>query len=110
MRKRLNMKISNKGKVYEIEFLKKCKKDFRALPEKIRKSFEKAIETELKVDPIKAGKPLCGKLLGYRRLEAGGYRLIYRVNIAKYKVFIVAAGPRGDIYKRAGLADLLSRL
>ncbi|WP_341816717.1 hypothetical protein [Wolbachia endosymbiont (group A) of Agelastica alni] len=53
---------------------------------------------------------MCGKLLGYRRLESGGYRLIYRVNIAKYKVFIVAAGPRGDIYKRVGLPDLLPRL
>ncbi|WP_353273646.1 type II toxin-antitoxin system RelE family toxin [Wolbachia endosymbiont (group A) of Agelastica alni] len=49
-------------------------------------------------------------MLGYRRLESGGYRLIYRVNIAKYKVFIVAAGPRGDIYKRVGLPDLLPRL
>ncbi|WP_395463565.1 type II toxin-antitoxin system RelE/ParE family toxin [Wolbachia endosymbiont of Cantharis cryptica] len=105
------MKISNGDKVYEIEFLKKCaKKDFPALPKKTRENFENAIEKELKVDPIRAGKPLCGKLLGYRRLDSGGYRLIYRVNIAKYKVFIVAAGPRGDIYKRAGLPDLLSNL
>ncbi|GFR17897.1 hypothetical protein TNCT_142881 [Trichonephila clavata] len=81
-----------------------------SLPEEIRLDIEEAIEKELKVNPNKAGKPLRGKLRGYRRLRFDNYRLIYRVNIPKRKVFLVTAGHRDNIYKRAGLLDLLPKL
>ncbi|MGL9759525.1 MAG: type II toxin-antitoxin system RelE family toxin [Wolbachia sp.] len=97
--------------MYEIELLKRyAKRDFPALPEEIRLDIEEAIEKELKVNPNKAGKPLRGKLRGYRRLRFDNYRLIYRVNIPKRKVFLVTAGHRDNIYKRAGLLDLLQKL
>ncbi|MGL9688520.1 MAG: type II toxin-antitoxin system RelE family toxin [Wolbachia sp.] len=98
-------------KEYKIKFLESVdKKDLLRIPKKERETIKKAIAERLKTDLANRGEALRYELKGYRRLEAGGYRLIYRVNIAKYKVFIVAAGPRGDIYKLAGLADLLSRL
>ncbi|MDG7055463.1 MAG: type II toxin-antitoxin system RelE/ParE family toxin, partial [Wolbachia endosymbiont of Menacanthus eurysternus] len=59
-----------------------AKKDFPALSEETKSAIKKAIEEELKVKPTKVGKPLRGKLRGYRRLKFDKYRLIYHVNIS----------------------------
>ncbi|MDR2547908.1 MAG: type II toxin-antitoxin system mRNA interferase toxin, RelE/StbE family [Rickettsiales bacterium] len=87
-----------------------AKKDFPALPEETKSAIKKAIEEKLKVKPTKVGKPLRGKLRGYRRLKFDKYRLIYHVNISKRKVLLVTAGHRDNIYNQAGLLDLLPKL
>lgn len=75
----------------------------RRVQEKIRDRIE-----ALKEDPEKQGKPLLGDFAGYRSVRAVGqrYRIIYRVERNKIKVFIVALGirkegDREDVYRLA---------
>ncbi|WP_369799953.1 type II toxin-antitoxin system RelE family toxin [Wolbachia endosymbiont of Ctenocephalides felis wCfeJ] len=55
----------------------------------------------LTADPVKLGKPLHYGFKGHRRLRVGTYRIIYRVNTAKYEVTTVAIGHRDTIYEEA---------
>ncbi|QOD38864.1 type II toxin-antitoxin system RelE family toxin [Candidatus Wolbachia massiliensis] len=97
--------------MYKIELSKRyAKEDFPALPEGIKSDVEEDIEKELKVNPNKAGKPLRGKLQGYRRLRFDKYRLIHYVNTPKRKVFIIIIGHRDNVYKQTGLLNLLLKL
>ncbi|BAP00090.1 putative uncharacterized protein [Wolbachia endosymbiont of Cimex lectularius] len=75
--------------------------DFPNLPKTIRARITKAINERLITDPIKFGKPLRGRLKGYRRIRVNDYRIIYTVNIVKYKVFVATAGHRDTIYEKA---------
>ncbi len=53
---------------------------------------------ELKIEPLKKGKPLKGNLSGFRSLRAAGqrYRIIYQVRDKDLIVVIVAIGIRKD--------------
>ncbi|NSM56634.1 type II toxin-antitoxin system RelE/ParE family toxin [Wolbachia endosymbiont of Atemnus politus] len=82
-------------------------RDFPNFPKTIRSRITKAINERLTTDPIKFGKPLRGRLKGYRRIRVGNYRIIYTVNIAKHKVFVATAGHRDTIYEQIKLSDLL---
>ncbi|XHD31796.1 type II toxin-antitoxin system RelE/ParE family toxin [Wolbachia endosymbiont of Anurida maritima] len=90
--------------VYSTNF---TERDFPNLPKTIRSRITKAINERLTTDPIKFGKPLRGRLKGCRRIRVSDYRIIYIVNIAKYKVFVAAAGHRDTIYEQIKLSDLL---
>lgn len=47
-------------------------------------------------EPDKLGKPLAGRLAGYRRIRTGSTRIVYRVNAEAIEVLIVAIGQRRD--------------
>lgn len=47
-------------------------------------------------EPDKSGKPLAGRLAGYRRIRTGSTRIVYRVNADAIEVLIVAVGQRRD--------------
>jgi mRNA interferase RelE/StbE len=53
---------------------------------------------QLKQEPEKQGKPLSGKLKGYRSVRAVGqrYRIIYRVDKEQIIVIIIGVGMRKD--------------
>ena len=53
---------------------------------------------QLKQEPEKQGKPLSGKLKGYRSVRAVGqrYRIIYRVDKENIIVIIIGVGIRKD--------------
>ncbi|WP_310732642.1 MULTISPECIES: type II toxin-antitoxin system RelE family toxin [Wolbachia] len=92
---------------YDIVYSKNfTERDFPNLPKTIRSRITKAINERLTTDPIKFGKPLRGRLKGYRRIRISDYRVIYTVNIAKHKVFVATAGHREDVYSKMPL-DLL---
>lgn len=56
-----------------------------AWKEKIRR----AIETRLATQPDVYGKPLRRSLKGYRKLRVGDYRVIFRIEGTKVKIFII---------------------
>ncbi len=68
----------------------------------------------LTYEPEQQGKPLTGELKGYRSLRAVGqrYRIIYRVERHKVRIFIIAIGLRkeGDKADVYALARNLLRL
>jgi len=53
--------------------------------------------------PDKLGKPLAGRLAGYRRIRTGSTRIVYRVHAQTVEVLIVAIGQRRDseVYQAA---------
>lgn len=82
-----------------LKFLR-CLKDRR-----LREDLKKRIEG-LSEEPEKKGKPLVAELIGFRSIRAGRYRIIYRVNLDRVEVVIVAVGKRcegsrEDIYTLA---------
>lgn len=59
-----------------------------------------AIEEKLTTKPDLYGKPLRRSLKGYRKLRSGDYRIIYRIEGKKIKVFAIQH--RSIVYEVAG--------
>jgi mRNA interferase RelE/StbE len=77
---------------------------------RIRESISKRIE-DLRHNPDKQGKPMIGELAAYRSLRAVGqrYRILYKVEVSRVVVSIVALGIRKDGDK-ANVYELARRL
>jgi mRNA interferase RelE/StbE len=73
------------------------KEDIPSLPKKNREQIKKAIEERLSIEPIGFGKPLRHTLSGYRRLRAGDWRIIYKIENDNVKILKI--GHRKDVYK-----------
>ena len=61
---------------------------------------KRAIEEKLAVKPDMYGKPLRRSLKGYRKLRVGDYRIIYRIENNKVKIFAIQH--RSVVYESAG--------
>lgn len=57
---------------------------------------------QLAEEPAQQGKPLLGEFTGYRTVRAAGqrYRIIYRVEEARVRVYVVAVGRRAEGSRR----------
>lgn len=73
------------------------KEDIPKLDETIRKRLKKAIEEKLSRQPDIFGKPLRRSIKGYRKLRVGDYRVIFRIEKEKIKIFIIQH--RSTVYK-----------
>lgn len=62
-------------------------------------NIKKAIESKLAINPEIFGKPLRQSLKGYRKLRVEDYRVIYRIEGKKVKIFYI--GHRSIVYKKA---------
>ena len=86
---------------FVIEFIDQDALDqLKALPKATQKTLGTAMRDRLEVDPVSFGKPLRYSLKGHRRLRAGDYRIVYRINEEKMIVVIVAVDHRKDIYEQ----------
>lgn len=84
---------------YEIEYLSDVVSvDIPALPKNLKLTIRRAIEYRLAQDPVGLGKPLRYSFLGHRRLRVGDYRIVYRIDEHKKRVFIVMIKHRRDVY------------
>ena len=61
-----------------------------------KKEIRRAIESKLSNSPEVFGVPLRNTLKGYRKLRVGDYRVIFRIEPEKVKIF--AIGHRAKIY------------
>lgn len=73
------------------------KKDIPKLDNKIKEVVKMAIENKLEIDPLTFGLPLRRSLKGYRKLRVGDYRIIFRIEKNKIKIFAIMH--RSIIYK-----------
>ena len=60
---------------------------------------KRAIEEKLAIAPDMYGKPLRRSLKGYRKLRVGDYRVIYRIEENRIKVFAIQH--RSVVYETA---------
>ncbi len=87
------------SKPYTIEYLDSVvEEEIPALPKTIKNRIKQAIETRLTADPVGLGKPLRYSFVGHRRIRVGDYRIVYRLDVEKYKVIIVLIKHRKDVY------------
>lgn len=88
------------NKTYQVEYLAfVIKEDIHTLHKNIKITIKKAIEERLMVDPVGFGKPLRYSLKGHRRLRVGDCRIVYRIDLEKYVVIIIAIKHRKDVYE-----------
>lgn len=74
-------------------------KDIPKLSPSDKNRIKKAVEDKLAISPEIFGKPLRRSLKGYRKLRVGDYRVIYRIEGKKVKIFYI--GHRSVVYKKA---------
>jgi mRNA interferase RelE/StbE len=87
------------GTRFIVEFLDRdVVEQLKALPKSAQKMIRKAIMERLEVDPVGIGKPLQYSLKGHRRMRVSCYRIIYRIDIERKTVVLVAIDFRRDIY------------
>jgi len=84
--------------VYKVIYKKKALKALKKMPKKIAKEFFDAFDKLAENDDEELDvKKLSGRE-GWR-LRIGGYRAIYKIDGEQLIVLVLAAGPRGGIYK-----------
>lgn len=80
--------------VYEKEVVRE---DIPRIAEPWREKIKSAIEDKLVTHPDVYGKPLRRSLRGYRKLRAGDYRVVFRIETLLVKIFAIAH--RSVVYK-----------
>ena len=73
--------------VYHLEVVRE---DIPRIGEVWRSKIKSAIEEKLVTHPDVYGKPLRRSLRGYRKLRVGDYRIIFRIDGARIKIFAIA--------------------
>jgi len=73
------------------------KKDISALSSDWKKQIKNTIEVKLLIHPEVFGKPLRCSLKGYRKLRVGDYRIVFRIEKEKIKIFAILH--RSIVYK-----------
>jgi len=74
------------------------KHDLPKIPQNIKETIRKAIETRLAEAPFIAGEPLRQSLKGHRKLRVGDYRVIYRVE--GNEIIVLKIGHRKEVYSK----------
>ena len=76
---------------YEIFYVNKVlKDDIPKISGSYKERIKQAIETRLMTEPDLYGKPLRRSLKGYLKLRVGEYRIVFRIENAKVKIFAIA--------------------
>ena len=84
---------------YTILYHPKVKEeDIESLDKKQRKIIAKAIESRLRNEPERYGKPLRGSLKGYWKLRVGDIRVVFK--IMRKEVHILGIINRKLVYER----------
>lgn len=89
-----------KKKTYSIKLSKDAANYFRKLDVPTKKRIKQFLYA-LAEDPYTTSMPV-KKLVGRAgeyRLRVGSYRIIYEINNGILVIYIIAIGPRGDVYK-----------
>lgn len=73
------------------------KNDIPKLDNAVKQRVKKAIEEKLSQHPDVFGKPLRRSIKGYRKLRVGDYRVIFRIEKEKIRIFIIQH--RSSVYK-----------
>lgn len=74
-------------------------KDLPNILEPWKSEIKQAIEAKLMTRPLVYSRPLRRSLKGYRKLRVGGYRIIFRIEDSKVKIFVIQH--RSTVYLKA---------
>ena len=87
--------------MFDLLFHDRALKSYKRLDESHKRQINRVLDGIAR-DPLGSPgvKPLRGELAGLHRIRVGNYRLIIEVRVPERKVYVLAIGPRGDIYKQ----------
>lgn len=88
------------GSAFEIAWAPSAQRDLARLPEKVATAVIEFAYGTLAEAPYRVGGELHFELEGHRSARQGDFRVIYRVDDDEARIYIVAIGHRGDIYRR----------
>ena len=88
------------GAPFEVHGTAPARRALRRLPEKVAASAVEFIYGPLAADPSRVGRPLRLELEGRYSADRGDYRVVYRVDRPRRRVYVLAIGHRADIYRR----------
>jgi mRNA-degrading endonuclease RelE of RelBE toxin-antitoxin system len=57
------------------------------------------MDSPLRSDPHRVGKPLRGELVGFHSARIGAYRVVYRIDAAAHELQVVLIDHRADVYR-----------
>lgn len=82
---------------YRILYHPEIQRDIAGLPRNMKDRIRKAIEQRLLADPLRFGTPLRRSLHGYRKLRAGDYRIIFKID--NENIVVLKIGHRKEVYR-----------
>ena len=85
---------------YEIAWAPSAQRDLARVPEKVATAVIEFAYGSLAESPQRVGGELHFDLAGHYSARRGDFRVIYRVDVQRRRVHIVAIGHRGDVYRR----------
>ena len=88
------------GAPFEIHWAGPARRALRRLPEKVAVSAIEVIYGPLADNPSQVGRPLRFELEGRHSAHRGDYRVVYRIDRPRHRVYVLAIGHRADIYRR----------
>jgi len=83
---------------YATVYHPEVRKDIESLDHKQRKIISKAIDTPLRIEPAKYGKPVSGSLKGYWKLRVGDVRVVFK--IVRNELLILGIIHRKMVYEK----------
>jgi mRNA interferase RelE/StbE len=88
------------GAPFEVHWAAPARRALRRLPEKVATSAIEFVYGPLADDPSRVGRPLRFELEGLHSAHRGDYRIVYRVDLPRRRVHVLAIAHRADIYRR----------
>ena len=91
--------MSEADEPFEIHWAGPARRTLNRLPEKVAAAAVEFIYSALATNPHRVGRPLRFELEGRHSAHRGDYRVVYRVDDRRRRVYIEAIGHRADIYR-----------
>ena len=87
--------------MFVVKFTSAAKRHLDRLPEGVRAATLATVRGPISDNPLRAGKPLVGVLVGFRSARRGDYRIIYEVDEDAEVVVIHRVQHRRHVYRPA---------
>jgi addiction module RelE/StbE family toxin len=84
-------------KKFRVRLTPEAADTIRKLHPDIKNLIRQAMDTLIR-EPMK-GDPLQGELLGFRSMKPQRYRILYKVDMDKFRIDIYHVGQRRDVYE-----------
>ena len=84
---------------YDVRFAASARRNLRHIPPRIVPAIVEFAYGDLAREPRRVGKPLERELAGTFSARRGPYRLLYRVDDAAARIYILRIDHRTDVYR-----------
>lgn len=91
--------MSGSDEPLEVHWAGAARRALQRLPEKVAAAAVEFIYGTLAADPHRVGRPLRFELEGRHSAHRGDYRVVYRIDDQRRRVYVEVIGHRADMYR-----------